>query len=223
MARRLWGCYVRPKEQPNLSLGLHLDLGEWTYRDDTWVPVYEVIATDNAGIVAKEVAGQLETFRRLVGKDPTHIDSHQHVHLEEPVRSILIEMALGLDIPPLRRVGEGVGYCGDFYGQSYPGTTHADGVSLDSLMRVLSGLPTGITEMVCHPAESVDLNSMYSTERLLELEVLCDPRARAAVEEEEITLCSFSQLPRERSRTLRSVSNVRTSSEERAGPKFSPE
>jgi chitin disaccharide deacetylase len=32
-------------------------------------------------------------FRRLVGKVPTHIDSHQHVHRREPVRAVLIALA----------------------------------------------------------------------------------------------------------------------------------
>ena len=28
------------REHPRLSLGLHLDLGEWAYDGEAWVPVY---------------------------------------------------------------------------------------------------------------------------------------------------------------------------------------
>src|SRR5437899_6893534 len=42
-----------------LSLGLHLDLGEWTYRGSTWVPLYEVVPLDDSSAVAEEVSRQL--------------------------------------------------------------------------------------------------------------------------------------------------------------------
>src|SRR5439155_20701370 len=68
-------------EHPELSLGLHIDLGEWAYRDETWVPLYEVVALDETEAITDEITQQLARFRGLVGKDPSHVDSHQHVHL----------------------------------------------------------------------------------------------------------------------------------------------
>src|SRR4051794_21157272 len=70
--------YGRPR--PGLSLGLHVDLGEWSLCGADWQPVYEVVDSDNPGAVAAEVGRQLAAFRSLVGRDPTHLDSHQHVH-----------------------------------------------------------------------------------------------------------------------------------------------
>src|SRR5207249_7492687 len=35
------------REHPSLSVGLHCDLGEWTYRDRKWEPVYEVAPLDD--------------------------------------------------------------------------------------------------------------------------------------------------------------------------------
>src|SRR5512143_125956 len=75
-------------EHPRLSVGLHLDLAEWVYRDDQWIPRYQVVATDSEAAVAEEVTRQHESFRRLLGRAPTHIDSHQHVHRNDPVRSV---------------------------------------------------------------------------------------------------------------------------------------
>src|SRR5262245_64423892 len=65
------------RAHPALSVGLHLDLGEWAWRDGGWVSVYEVVRADDARAVVAEAARQLAAFRRLVGLSPTHLDSHQ--------------------------------------------------------------------------------------------------------------------------------------------------
>src|SRR4051812_27428780 len=70
-AEAVAGC----RDHPGLGLGLHLDLGEWSWRDGRWVPAYEVVPLD-ASAVAEEASRQLAAFRRLVGDDPTHLDSH---------------------------------------------------------------------------------------------------------------------------------------------------
>src|SRR6516165_8990020 len=108
------------RAHPELSLGLHLDLGEWSYQAERWVQLYEVVPTADRAAVAEEVQRQLTIFRRLVGRDPTHLDSHQHVHRDEPVRSILLELAGALAVP-LRHYCPAVRYCGDFYGQAAKG------------------------------------------------------------------------------------------------------
>src|SRR5262249_5520976 len=45
-----------------LSVGLHVDLGEWMYRDGEWFALYEVVPTDNAQAVKAEVLRQLDLF-----------------------------------------------------------------------------------------------------------------------------------------------------------------
>ena len=67
---------------PRFGVGLHLDLGEWTYRDGAWPALYEVVSLQDAHAIAEEVSRQLAAFREIVGRDPTHLDSHQHVHLQ---------------------------------------------------------------------------------------------------------------------------------------------
>src|SRR5690349_964623 len=78
------------RDLPLLSLGLHVDLGEWAFRNESWVSLYEVVPTQDRRAVQAEIWRQLEGFRELTGADPTHIDSHQHVHRGEPARSILL-------------------------------------------------------------------------------------------------------------------------------------
>jgi chitin disaccharide deacetylase len=182
------GAYCQ--ERPRFSIGLHVDLGEWAYRDGTWMPLYEVVSMNDVEAVKEEVARQLATFRRLVGKDPTHIDSHQHVHLREPARSVLEEIAHRVGAP-LRHCGSKVRYCGDFYGQTAEGAPLSNFISVDHLVRILAALPPGITELACHPGEDNDLDTMYQNERVEEVRVLCDPAVRAAITEMGIELCSF--------------------------------
>src|SRR5437762_1183195 len=73
------------REHPALGVGLHLDLGEWEYSNGDWVARYEVVPLDDAAAVAAEAGRQLAAFRGLMGRDPDHLDSHQHVHLRGAV------------------------------------------------------------------------------------------------------------------------------------------
>jgi chitin disaccharide deacetylase len=83
----------------DLSLGLHVDLSEWAFRDGEWMALYEVVPLTDPEGVRIEIFRQLETFRALTGADPTHIDSHQHAHSDEPVRSAVVEIAESLGVP----------------------------------------------------------------------------------------------------------------------------
>ena len=178
------------REHPDLSLGLHFDIGEWVYRGETWTPAYEVVPADDATAVTEEAARQLGAFRHLTGRNPTHIDSHQHVHLREPARSILGEMARRLNVP-LRHQGPRIRYCGSFYGQTGEGQPLPDAIGVDGLIGTLAALPPGVTELACHPGLDDGLESTYRGERATEVTVLCDPRVRAAIVSEGIELCSF--------------------------------
>jgi predicted glycoside hydrolase/deacetylase ChbG (UPF0249 family) len=175
------------RERPSLSLGLHLDLGEWRYSGGRWQTLYNVVSTDDPEAVAAEVARQLTTFRRLVGRPPTHVDSHQHVHLREPVRSVLMDAARPLGIPT-RACSPEPRYCGDFYGQTGKGESWPDGITVDALLRIVAALPIGITELSCHPGLGDDFDSVYRSERAEEVGVLCDPRVQAALAEHHVRL-----------------------------------
>jgi len=178
------------REHPELSIGLHVDLCEWTYSDGAWTPLYEVVGLDNYENAAREVQAQLRHFRQLCGEDPTHMDSHQHVHCEEPVRSILSEIGSQLGVP-VRESGSAIRYCGSFYGQSAKGEPVPGAITVDALIDILARLPEGVTELGCHPGLDDDLSTMYRSERTLEVAVLCDPRIRAAIAAQGIRLCSF--------------------------------
>jgi predicted glycoside hydrolase/deacetylase ChbG (UPF0249 family) len=177
-----------------LDLGLHIDLGEWRYCDGSWRALYQRVEPTDTSAIQDELHLQLNEFRRLTGKSPSHLDSHQHVHLHEPVLSIAKQIADDLDIP-LRGCSSIIAYCGEFYGQTGRGESYPDSVSVDALVRLVQRLPEGVTELACHPGEE-DQNghSTYCSERPLELNTLCHPRLRDAVRDERIRLCTFAEL-----------------------------
>ncbi len=171
------------RRHPGLTVGLHLDLAEWTYRDDQWVLVYENTPAD------REIETQLALFQKLLGRDPTHLDSHQHVHREEPIASLLTAHARRLGVPLRER--SDITYCGAFYGQSGTGSPCAEAIAVDALVAVIEALPEGVTELGCHPGLDAELDSSYRVERLKEVETLCDPRVRAALTRAKVTLRGF--------------------------------
>ena len=182
------------RAHPLVSVGLHLDLGEWVYRDGQWMPLYSVVSTNDPKAVAEEVARQLAEFQRLMGKNPTHLDSHQHVHREEPALSIAKRLANELSIS-LRGFTPEIRYCGDFYGQTAEGEHWPEGISLDNLNAILAGLSAGITELGCHPGYGEGLATAYRAEREQELGVLCDRSLPRVLAERGVELCSFDRLP----------------------------
>jgi chitin disaccharide deacetylase len=177
-------------QRPQLSLGLHVDLGEWMYRDTGWQLIDFVVDVDDQREVEREVTGQIEHFISMTGHLPTHLDSHQHVHRNEPVLSVMQAHARCLGIP-LRHFSQQVAYRGDFYGQTGLGISMLEAITPTSLINILKGLPPGITELACHPGNDDALQTMYLHERQLEVEALCDPEVRSAIEAFGIQLISF--------------------------------
>ena len=178
------------RQHPRLGVGLHIDLGEWDYREGAWKAIYQVVPLDDRVAIEAEIRRQLDEFRRLMNDNPTHVDSHQHVHGSGLVRSVAAELAAELGVP-LRNVMPDVRYCGDFYGQSGKGELHPECIGVDALLGILRALPPGVTELACHPGDDAALPSSYRQERMIEVATLCDPIVKAAIVELNLGLCSF--------------------------------
>jgi predicted glycoside hydrolase/deacetylase ChbG (UPF0249 family) len=176
-----------------VALGLHVDLGEWSYVDGAWQETYVVARPEDGDAVRVEVAAQLDRFRRVTGAEPTHLDSHQHVHDEGVAAAVVAEIGARLGVP-VRGRSSLVRHCGDFYGQTGRGDPYPDSITADVLCALIAGLPHGVTELACHPGDGSDPLTGYAAERKAELDALCDPRVRATVERERIALISFADL-----------------------------
>jgi chitin disaccharide deacetylase len=181
------------KARPQLGIGLHVDLGEWAYRDGEWRSLYEVVDTGDIAAVRDEVARQISVFRQLLGREPTHLDSHQHIHREEPARSALVEAGRSIGVP-VRHCTANIRHCGEFYGQDGQGRAFPEAIRVESLLRIFSELPAGTSELCCHPGYADEIDSMYTVQRSDEVKTLCDPRIRAALETERIELIALNRL-----------------------------
>jgi predicted glycoside hydrolase/deacetylase ChbG (UPF0249 family) len=151
---------------PDLSVGLH-------FVDDT-------PALDDPAHATREFARQLARFRELMGREPSHVDSHHHVHMSRMAVFAPIVAPLGV---PLRGDGR-VRYLGQFYAHPRPGVVELDRISLPFLLRLLAGIApdAAFTELGCHPGHVTDgLHSSYRREREIELETLTDPDLPARI------------------------------------------
>ena len=181
-------------KNPTLGVGLHVDLGEWIFKNGEWSALYEVVPMDDAKAVEDELNRQLESFIQIMKRNPTHIDSHQHVHQRENIRPVLLSLAQKLNVT-LRGCSNIVNYCGNFYGQSPDGYPYHDAISVEGLTKTIENIPVGITELACHPGLNSDVRTMYGFERQMEVATLCDKNIKQKILDSGIELCSFEGIP----------------------------
>jgi chitin disaccharide deacetylase len=179
------------REHPSLAIGLHIDIGQWDYDEGEWKVAYERCPPDDEAAVERECRAQLQVFRELLDREPSHLDSHQHTHMSEPVASVADRLAGELGVP-LR--GRRIRYEGGFYGQSGRGVPFPDGIAVGRLIELIEALPNDWTELGCHPGIGVEDESSYAREREVEVETLTDPRIRAAIAASAVELRSFAEV-----------------------------
>ena len=169
------------REHPDLAIGLHWDVYGEDERD---------FSMSDARAVRDEFARQLDAFHDLMGRGPTHVDSHRHAHREQ--FELFQELVDPLGVP-LRGDGR-VNWVGGFYAQWEWGVTDLDHVSVATLERMLREEATdGWTEFSCHPGyRSPDYQAMYLAEREEEVRTLTDPRVRVTIDELGLRLASYA-------------------------------
>jgi len=164
------------QEHPGLSVGLH-------FVDDT-------PALDEPGHAAREFARQLERFRALMGCEPTHVDSHHHVHIERMSTFTPLVEPLGV---PLRGDGR-VRYLGAFFAHPQPGKVDHDRIRAPFLLGLLGEITdeAGFVELGCHPGRvTPELRSSYAEPREIELATLTEPDLAGRVEALGLTRASY--------------------------------
>ena len=177
-------------ENPRLGVGLHVDFGEWYYSRGWRLPRYVVVPEGSPAVAFEdELRRQLDSFRVLTGKEPSHIDSHQHLHFQEPLGGVFRRLCNALRLP--LRATPPVRFCGAFYGQGLKGRSFPERVSVSAFCTILAGLPSGTVEIGCHPSLEVDFESVYAHERIIECATLCDPVVAQCINEHGFQLSSF--------------------------------
>jgi predicted glycoside hydrolase/deacetylase ChbG (UPF0249 family) len=163
----------------------------------------------NLSEVRAEWQAQIEAFI-ATGRQPDHLDSHHHSsYSSQGLFTVMVELAREYNFPiryptkpegnfPESDISKQIlkkypvhspqACITSFYGQS---------VSIVNLIEILSTLPEGVSEIMCHPGyadrELIE-SSSYTIEREMELQLLVNPEIKAAVEKNGIILGRFSNL-----------------------------
>ena len=198
------------KDHPNLGVGIHLVLtvgrplveGAKSYTDENGNfrrPKSYEDGHPHADLdeLYVEWKAQMERFIEIMGRKPTHIDSHHHVHSLPWHMEVTMRLSKEYDLP--------VRLLPDQYPVDYPYCKapmirgfYEDTATLDYFMTNNFGLwDHEIAEVMCHPAfldERLINMSSYNIPRTRELAVLRDPRLKAWVKENGIELITFEQL-----------------------------
>ncbi len=204
------------REAPSLDVGVHLTL---TYgrpisdpaavrslveRDGSFPRRSEAfLGTGRADRdeALAEYRAQVARARTLLGRAPTHLDSHHWLHDEPALEWAITALAheTGMAVRPhddkqrdrLRAAGIPTV---DHYRRDFQHEGHVDFATLE---RILADLGEGVTELGCHPGEpdaELAATSTYASLRADELATLTDPRASAAIARNGITLSDYVAL-----------------------------
>lgn len=174
---------VLSRDLPDLSVGLH-----W----DVWGEDEREFDLDDRAAVREEFKRQLDRFHSLMGRLPTHVDSHRHAHRKAGLLPLFQELLEPLEVP-LRGDGR-VNFVGGFYAQWEWRVTDLDKVSVGFFCRLLEEeLRPGWNEISCHPGlPSPDFRSVYADERSVEVATLTDPKLPRALRALGIQLKSYA-------------------------------
>lgn len=190
-----------------LAVGLHLNLARWCPLSPTFpTSLLRDGAFDEARartlpaeVVAAEARAQLLRAEQLLGRRPSHLDVHKHLHRHPEVLAgvarVARENALpvrALDAPMRARLrAAGVHTTEHFLGE-------AGSEAYWTLLRfraAVEALEPGTTEVMCHPGEPPShLVSGYSHQRLVELQTFTAPEARDALVRAGVELTNYGAL-----------------------------
>ena len=144
-----------------------------------------------------ELGTQIDVFRGIMGRFPTHLDTHHHVGRLEPVLEVVLDFARALRVPvrsqdaEVRQIARSLGIKtpDHFMGESGPEAYW----SRERVLEHLAALPAGVSEFMTHPGYFDDelAYSRYGRQRETELAGLTDPAARQAARANGIRLAHF--------------------------------
>jgi len=144
-----------------------------------------------------ELGNQIDVFRKIMGRFPTHLDTHHHVGRHDPILDLVLGFARALKVPvrsqddTVRRAARQLGLRtpDHFMGESGPEPYW----SPERTVAHLEALPAGLSEFMTHPGYFDDdlAYSRYGRQRETELAGLTAPEAKRAVERRGIRLVHF--------------------------------
>ena len=139
-------------QTPSLGVGLHVDLGEWEFRNGEWVQLYDVVDRAIRSLSSTRSGPSSTRFRRLMGREPTHIDSHQHVHQLRAEAASSCRIASELGVPLREHTPRDTPH--ELLRPHPPGCPARRRAAPWSCCSTASArLYRGVTELGCHPGD----------------------------------------------------------------------
>ncbi len=210
------GAAKLARATPSLDVGVHLVLSfnrpladiarlrSLVDEDGKFLRATELLRRDiDREEALLEYRTQYAKARELLGREPTHLDTHHWVHDHPALEWAIGELALETgaaarihsDEQRDRLRSRGVRTPDHFAREfQYEGKVGVEAL-LDLLGRIAKR--DGVTELMCHPGETdaaLVTRSGYARERPTELATLTDRRVRATVQELGITLATFADV-----------------------------
>ena len=199
------------RDVPGLGVGLHFvltlgmplspmpgltrdgQLGKWIWEmaEQDALPLEEI---------TRELDCQFNRFVDVFGKEPTHIDSHHHVHMIPAIFPIVAEFAQrkGVAIRVDREV-PGVPECAVKSTDGFSSAFYGDEIDEALFLKVLdesAARGEKSVEVMAHPAfvDNTVRKSAYCWPRLVELDVLTSASLKYAIAERGYRLGTFGDL-----------------------------
>jgi hypothetical protein len=223
------------QETPRLGLGVHLVLTSGKpLLPEKEVPTLVGASGDflrpdafrtqlgsiNSAEVMAEWRAQIGKFIRVLGRPPTHLDSHHHAsYFSEMLFRNMLALAKEFDcairIPVTSVPGEDNGlsprlrdsfseFSERLLAEFHPRTPHRfnatfydEQATKANLMETLQNLRKDVTEIMCHPGYAgaeLLAASVYNHQREDELEILSDPEVKQLIDARKIRLITFADL-----------------------------
>lgn len=148
-----------------------------------------------------EYRAQYAHAAALIGRAPSHLDTHHWLHdepaLERAITALAGETGAAVrphDAPQRDRLRAAGVRTVDAYRRDFQHAGHVDVATLDW---IFADLADGLTELGCHPGEpdpELLRTSAYASLRVDELATLTDPGVRRALEARAIVLSTYAEL-----------------------------
>ena len=203
------------RAHPELDVGCHLTLVQGPGLPSSLPELIGAIARRRIRI-HEELAAQVQRILDA-GLRPTHLDTHKHTHLLPPVLEVVCRIAREFGIPWVRCPfdfsprGGGRALClwrpyvrralrrgGCRTTDHFAGYALTGRLDTARLVRLIRSLPAGTTELMCHPGrcgpELASARTRLKASRERELEALCAPEVREALQATRAQLVSYREL-----------------------------
>lgn len=174
------------RDRTGLSVGLHARVSSFGLRPA------------GGGRVARcraELSRQFTRFKELMGRVPTHLDSHGNVHDDPALAAVFLELADWWGVPlrghsPVQHLPRPVG--------ASTGAGHEEPTDVAGLERMLrTEVGEGVTELRVRPAHpDPSLDGAVAEAGAISLRTLCEPQIRRSLWTLGIRLASYHDVAR---------------------------